>query len=583
MNKKKEIILLSSFFILMMSIVFFYFNSTYTFCKSNISTIELFMDKSYGLTSPVVFINKNDQVGFDFTHANKGERINELALKFDFNDTPDFRKFRLYFEYDIDSLTIDSLVITKVNGERNYIDLNIFKKGGELNIRSDNYPEYKLVINEKNGYLESPKMYLYRSDSNKLILAFNSIFLFLFVIIFGIKKSKLLYEYKIVSIKNLSVVLVVCSIFLPHPIFNIALIISAIFLLKDFNIASFKENKLNGIMVGYFFILFINNLVFSEDFLDLRPTETYLPLLVLPIYFSLFNENKIVGYIPLSAFFIGFGLFVTSILDASIFNNIGYFSFEEFSKYTHAVHFSYLISFSIFQLFFYGKLRGFYNYLLQAILFVFLILAGSKMIIVFTTIVYAIIYINSKKKLLIVATPFILIALFPPVQERFEEIINLEDLSVVNEEFINNPNDERVNGLTLRLLLWQESINSINSFSEIIFGLGVGDSSSEKLLENINKRGLEKYNRYSTHNQFINIYMKAGLVGLTMLILILLFSFKKAILYNNKLLLITTLLFTFAMITESVLQRAIGISFFITVILLLTKTSFLNENRNNRN
>jgi len=43
------------------------------------------------------------------------------------------------------------------------------------------------------------------------------------------------------------------------------------------------------------------------------------------------------------------------------------------------------------------------------------------------------------------------------------------------------------------------------------------------------------------------------------------------------------IMFTFAMLTESVFQRVLGIYFFTTVLLFLMKPNFLNENSNNRN
>ena len=221
--------------------------------------------------------------------------------------------------------------------------------------------------------------------------------------------------------------------------------------------------------------------------------------------------------------------------------------------------------------------------MLQGVLFFFLILAGSKMVVSFTFVVYSLIFISSKKNILIILIPLLLVLLFPPIQERFKEIVNLDDLSVINEGVINNPNDERVNGLTLRVLLWQESVRSIDTFSEYIFGLGVGERANKILVENLNKRGLEKYNRYSTHNQFVNLFMRTGLLGVVMLLIILGICFYKSIIYKNKLLLISTLLFTFAMLTESVLQRSVGITFFISVILLLTRDNFLNEGSNNWN
>ena len=172
--------------------------------------------------------------------------------------------------------------------------------------------------------------------------------------------------------------------------------------------------------------------------------------------------------------------------------------------------------------------------------------------------------------------------LFPPIQERFKEIVNINDIDIVLEKVIDE-NDYRVNGLTLRLLLWQETFKTINTIPKFIFGLGVDDASNNELKLNMIERGLGKYKRYSTHNQFVNIYMRAGIIGLGLLISMVVYIFYRAMIKKNKMLLVLAILFTFTMLTESVLQRVVGIYFFTTVILFLMKPTFLDENSNNWN
>ena len=190
-----------------------------------------------------------------------------------------------------------------------------------------------------------------------------------------------------------------------------------------------------------------------------------------------------------------------------------YFSFDEFAKFTHPVYYSYLASFSIFYIFLHSKMERSYKNIIQSILFFFLILAGSKLVITLTFIIYAGLIVRSRKAAIIMLGGLIAMIFFPPVQKRFKEILNVNDLSVIHEQVITDNKDPRINGLTLRLLLWQESINVVKTVPEIIFGKGVGKSTDEVLKSNLVKRGLGKYKRFSSHNQFINIFMRAGLVG----------------------------------------------------------------------
>jgi len=353
---------------------------------------------------------------------------------------------------------------------------------------------------------------------------------------------------------------------------------------RNFNLKQFLAERVNLIFIACFLVLFLNDLFVADSgYHNLKPTETYLPLLILPIYITSIRNSKSLICFPFSAIILGVVMFLTSFVDAVIFKNLSYFSFDEFAKFTHPVYYSYLVAFSIFYIFLYSDIAKTYKNIIQGLLFFFLILAGSKLVITLTFLIYLSLVIRNKKAVALMAVGLAVLAFFPPVKKRFKEILNVDDLSVVKEHVITDNNDPRVNGLTLRFLLWQESINVVNTPSEIVFGKGVGKSTDELLRSNLVKRGLGKYQRYSTHNQFVNIFMRAGLIGVFSLLLIIIYAFYQAIINKNKMLLIIVILLTFAMLTESVFQRVLGIYFFTTVLLFLMKPIFLNEGSNNRN
>ena len=106
---------------------------------------------------------------------------------------------------------------------------------------------------------------------------------------------------------------------------------------------------------------------------------------------------------------------------------------------------------------------------------------------------------------------------------------------------------------------------------------------SSKKKNQFDKSKFIKGHQVEKYNQFINISMRAGLVGVLGLLMIIVFGFYTAVKNKSKLLLIMVIMFTFAMLTESLFQRVLGIYFFTTVLLFLMKPNFLNEGSNNRN
>ena len=372
--------------------------------------------------------------------------------------------------------------------------------------------------------------------------------------------------------------------FIPRPINNIVLIGSVLLLIANYSWAKFSSNKLNLMLVGYFILLMLNDIFISKSgFHDFRATESNLSFLIIPIYLSCVRNYKLLISLGISAIFLGIGFLFTSIINVSIFHNSFYLSFSEFTKYLHPVHYSYLVSFSIFYIHFKLKLDNKMKFLIQIMLFTFLILSGSKLMLIISGLLYMLLIFNNKKALVVVAIGLMFLTIFSPIKERFKEICDFDAISIISENYINNPNDTRVNGLTLRLLLWQESTRSLDNINEILFGLGVDKGTNEILRENLVNRGLTNYLKYSTHNQFINTYMRAGLIGLIFLLSWLGYVYALAFKFKSKLLLITILLFTFAMFTESVLQWSLGITFFVTILLTLINSEISNEDRNSWN
>lgn len=584
MNNAQKKILFIGALIGLFALSIGYAYNKFAWQEYKVEQVTLSMNKSYAETSPILYVMNNSGVGFDFSSPYSAKiSLDSTCIIFDLGESKAFRKLRLYFEKKVENLVVENIYFIS-RGNRVEVDLNELKPGNNLQILNNDNGQLEVNVQAQNGYLETPNHYLYANDVGALVMVGFGVFTILIALFFFFKKLTTTQEVNIPKLPELSIVLFVCSIFLPHPIFNITLILSLLMVVRNFDFKQFLSEKINLIFIAFFLVLFLNDLfITASGFHNLKPTETYLPLLILPIYISCIRTSKSLIYLPISAIVLGVVMFLTSFVDAVIFKNVSYFSFDEFAKFTHPVYYSYLVAFSIFYIFLYSDIAKSYKNLIQGVLFFFLILAGSKLVITLTFLIYLSLVLRNKKAVALMGVGVVVLAFFPPVQKRFKEILNVEDLSVVKEQVITDNNDSRINGLTLRLLLWQESINVVKTVPEIIFGKGVGKSTDELLRSNLEKRGLGKYKRFSTHNQFINIFMRAGLVGVFGLLMLIVFGFYKAIKNKNKLLLIMVIMFTFAMLTESVFQRVLGIYFFTTVLLFLMKPNFSNENSNNRN
>ncbi|MEQ1585081.1 MAG: O-antigen ligase family protein, partial [Cyclobacteriaceae bacterium] len=151
------------------------------------------------------------------------------------------------------------------------------------------------------------------------------------------------------------------------------------------------------------------------------------------------------------------------------------------------------------------------------------------------------------------------------------QVLDFGDLSVIQEQTIKDPHDSRLNGFTLRIILWQESLN-ISNAKELIFGRGVSLSGNKSLERSLERRGLTDHLWYNAHNQYITTMYEMGLIGFILLMALLVYTIRLAVSTKDRVLLAFTLLMSIAMLSESILKRASGIAFFCMVILLLSNT-----------
>jgi hypothetical protein len=381
------------------------------------------------------------------------------------------------------------------------------------------------------------------------------------------------------NIRVLVSTLFMVSIFLPHPFYNFLFLGSFALEFKRFDFHVFARNRAGWLFITYFFLVlamaFFNSNKFSSGIV-----ETSMPLLLLPFYIACLSGYNYLRIFPLAAFVLSLWFFLTSVTDISIYTNIAYLSFDKFSKYLHPVYFSYLLFFSLV----YVELQPDFSdrkNLFRAVFATAIICSGSKLIICLAILFY-LIQLLPKQSLHGGVALFVLLGLavlFGPTRQRFAQITELDNLSILKADSIRSHEDSRLNGLTLRLILWQESLLALETAKDFMVGKGVGDRADNILRQRLAKKGLEKgITKYDPHNQFVTSFYKMGALGLLILLVLCFYLFKEAAVLSNRLLFYTVLLFVVAMLAESVLQRVVGIYFFTTVLLMLSGAGGIKPN-----
>jgi O-antigen ligase len=214
-----------------------------------------------------------------------------------------------------------------------------------------------------------------------------------------------------------------------------------------------------------------------------------------------------------------------------------------------------------------------------------LFLLRSKMVIGFT-VLYAVFgllrSLASHKALrprlvfnmaVIVAAPLALFTTNPFSREvsRIKE----SDFAVLSHKHFSA--DDYFDEVQLRLLLWKFSFEILDRTHSWWAGVSAGDA-RYKINAMVREKGMytgEKgtsrkgYLNYNLHDQYLETLFRSGLVGLLLLLTILYFALSGALRSRDALLASILLLFAAVFLTESVLERQIGIvPFFFFVCIL---------------
>lgn len=537
-----------------------YLFSKYRLGKTDVKTISF--STNYDRYEILIYPTGSKNFGVDFSRPIHPGRDTAIYV-FDINSK--IRNFRIDLGNTADDAYIRNLTITYMDGTETLSlhdlkshDVTLFKENGNFS-------------NRISGYFELPHD---RISMTELLYAE---LLILLVSFFAGRAMAFLYRRYISpyasrkSIPSLFVALFILMMFLPQPWFNVGFILSFAWIVKDFSQWRFFRHVAGLLFLLYFFWFLSNNVLVNTTF-NPKLLETMLTCFFLPFYMACIPRENFLKFFPVAAAMVSLGLMSTSLVDFVIFHNLNYFSFDGFTKYVHPVYFSYLLLFSLV----YVELdssREFSKPLFVSLFGIALLCCGSKLMISLAVLFYIVRYFRKKWYLGMAFVLFVIccVFIFSPTRKRFQEIVNTQSFSILHENPILSKHDPRLTGLTLRLIIWQESLATFHNMGDILFGQGTDQAADKLLEEKLSERGVEAgHIKYDPHNQFITTFYKFGLIGLLLLLSVCAYVLKQAIRYRNRLLLFTLVLFVIAMLTESVLQRATGLYFFISVILFQT-------------
>jgi O-antigen ligase len=135
---------------------------------------------------------------------------------------------------------------------------------------------------------------------------------------------------------------------------------------------------------------------------------------------------------------------------------------------------------------------------------------------------------------------------------------NLDKIGKLDE--MEHPEIYAYNGLVNRLSIWKASIELANK--NWIIGVGGADANADLIAyyKETKQFFLAKY-KFATHNQFLNYYLKFGIVGLLATITYMLGYGHLAFKTKNSIIWAFFILFTISNLTDDFLNRFDGIGF----------------------
>lgn len=368
-------------------------------------------------------------------------------------------------------------------------------------------------------------------------------------------------------------------------IFIALLLLTSIFITIKNRFKNEKTALNSSIVFAGFFLLFVIGLLYTEESTyGLKWVERNSVWILIPtlLAFSLKTSYKELFRILLNFSIVvhGVGLFLVVVAISNFIetNNVQVFFYNELTSSIdyHPVYLSFFLLFSLIIVI--EGLRKKYLRLhlvliISLVIFdsILLVLLSSKtMLVSLFLLFFVFILINYKKeRKAVVISLFLFLSLaflitqFSVTKNRINDSL-LSSWDLLDKETFkyNDP----FTGATLRLITWKFVIKKFIEKENILIGIGTGDAKrfiNQVYIErNMDAGG---YLNFNMHNQYLEYFIKFGLVGVLYFFGILFLFFRIA--YRNKDLLFGLFLIIFSIfsLTESTLEVQKGIIFFILV------------------
>ena len=243
-----------------------------------------------------------------------------------------------------------------------------------------------------------------------------------------------------------------------------------------------------------------------------------------------------------------------------ILNSYSYFNYVVYSYFMHPSYFALYLTFAAFIVsssslwYSFESVRGkIFSKLIVAVLIlnIFILQSRAGLIALFIYLIWIMIGSTLRKTQIIMAlSGLILIFVLLLFSGRFELISS--KINVLSRHQIKESN--------IRVSIWQEAIDLIQK--KPIFGYSIGDA-RETMVDVYKVKGIEEAMKehLNVHNDFLEIGVKLGLVGLLILLLILVYPFF-AVSTRDSIYLFFFLIIGIHFLFESMLERFAGVSFF---------------------
>lgn len=369
----------------------------------------------------------------------------------------------------------------------------------------------------------------------------------------------------------------------PFLILLAAISIIKIVSSKGKTLSQLFSSKINILFIA-FFAFYTFSLLYSENIeKGFILVKNFLPFILVPFFFHFYKPSKQDIHYFLKAFVLGcFMAFVLSL--GSQFYN--YILGNEYSFYyldfvdilwMHPTYLSLYLNFSIF-IVYYFYLKGdihsvvAFTAIIIFVAFILLLLARMQIIVMLMSLLILLIHLlrnkfDFKKAAIIIAIivgVFFIISKNEALTKRFTYIKTLD---------YDYTQEKNWNGANVRLAMWNSAGDVISKHKWL--GVGVGDAHDELLNSYKNNGFLFAYDlNYVAHNQYVQILLETGIVGLLLYFSLFIYLFYQSYKYKNFLLFALGFILLFTGVTESFLLMQSGVVFFVLLIFLTLHLDF---------